>query len=200
MTAFIDHNRKILFVHTPKTGGTSITDCFVGLEPASQAAKIFGIDVSHIEYVSGAHKQVEEIMSQEDRKNYFSFSVMREPYDWLISLFEFESFNNKDRDPIPEHYISLDSFIDNFYSLGHKPQTHWFTNNGVCQVDKVVDFSRLSEEISILKERFSITKPLRMINRRKSNPNINEYSSMITDNARRLLRDDIDFYRSLINE
>ena len=50
MTAFVNHDNKIIFVHTPKTGGTSITDCMVGLSNLAQAEAVFGIPTKNIYY------------------------------------------------------------------------------------------------------------------------------------------------------
>lgn len=75
----IDHNRKIIFIHIPKTAGTSI-----------EAA--FGIDME----LAGAEKHAGpshmiEIYGRDTWDEYRKFTVVRNPYDRALSSFAYHA-------------------------------------------------------------------------------------------------------------
>ena len=198
MTAFINHNNKIIFVHTPKTGGTSITDCMVGLEKSQQAAQIFGIDTPNVEYVEGGHATTTELRNKYPcYDSYFSFAVMREPFSWLSSLFRYRYHRDILSDAVPTPYCNLELFIDEFYNIGEKLQSYWFTVKGKIDVKKVIEFEKLDTEIN---KYFNIKRPLKRINVGE-NKDIQPYlSKEIIEKARKLLEKDLRLYETIFKK
>ena len=89
----IDHKHKFIFIHLPSTGGTSIEHCFE--ESAEPFKSIFKPCLK-----SGKHQKqkiydethispliAKEIYS-EYWHEYFKFSFVRNPWDWLSSLWQ----------------------------------------------------------------------------------------------------------------
>ena len=77
----INHKHKFVFIHIPKTGGTSIECLF--------------INNAHIKDVAGKHNMVSDIGS-EFLKKYFTFTFVRNPWDRMVSYYKFRikrSFN-----------------------------------------------------------------------------------------------------------
>ena len=77
----INHKHKFVFIHIPKTGGTSIESIF--------------IDNANIKDVPGKHSMVSDIDS-ELLKNYYTFTFVRNPWDRMVSYYKFRikrSFN-----------------------------------------------------------------------------------------------------------
>ena len=70
----INDNLKLIFVHIPKTGGTSIK-------------KSLGITNRSLGY----HKRANDIKKEipDKWKNYFKFSVVRNPYDRVYSIYSY---------------------------------------------------------------------------------------------------------------
>lgn len=198
MTAFINHNNKIIFVHTPKTGGTSITDCMVGLEKSQQAAQIFGIDTPNVEYVEGGHATTTELRNKYPcYDSYFSFAVMREPFSWLSSLFRYRYHRDILSDAVPTPYCNFELFIDEFYNIGEKLQSYWFTVKGKIDVKKVIEFEKLDTEIN---KYFNIKRPLKRINVGE-NKDIQPYlSKEIIEKARKLLEKDLRLYETIFKK
>lgn len=190
MTAFVNHDNKIIFVHTPKTGGTSITDCMVGLSNLAQAEAVFGIPTKNIYYWDDdeGHATCKQLRDKfKDYDDYSSFAVMREPYNWLVSMYEFK--NKKKTN-------TFSRFVNNFYETGECLQSHWFTNDGKIDVKIVIDFENLSESLHLY---FELTSPLRKINT-NNNQRKNGYhyeSKEVIKKATELLQPDLDMYEQL---
>jgi len=70
----INHKHKFVFIHIPKTGGTSIESLF--------------INNAHIKDVAGKHNMVSDIGS-EFLKKYFTFTFVRNPWDRMVSYYNF---------------------------------------------------------------------------------------------------------------
>ena len=70
----INHQHKFVFIHIPKTGGTSIKHALHRFQPNEQ--------IFH-----GKLSQYQEKFSREVLDSYFKFSVVRNPWDRLLSHF-----------------------------------------------------------------------------------------------------------------
>lgn len=115
----ISHSRKFVFIHVPKTAGTTLStvlenlttykDIEIGSSELGSAYQIayrkkFGIN----KHSTAA--QVKKLMGDEDFYRYFSFAFVRNPFDRLSSLYRFLK-NWKGLPPIRvkqfENYISF---------------------------------------------------------------------------------------------
>jgi len=197
MTAFINHDNKIIFVHTPKTGGTSVTDCMVGLDQSQKAAQIFGANIANVEYVEEGHATTTELRNKcPDYDSYFSFAVMREPFSWLVSLFRYRFHRDVLSDVIPTPYSDFSLFIKEFYNVNETLQSQWFTVDGKVDVNLVLDFDDLQKQMH---KHFDLKRPLR-----KLNVNKNKTDHYITketiDLATELLEPDLKLYETLFGK
>lgn len=191
MTAFVNHDNKIIFVHTPKTGGTSITDCMVGLSNLQQAEVLFGMPTKNVYYWDddeghATSKQLRDKFEQYD--DYTSFAVMREPYNWLVSMYEFK---NK------EKATTFSRFVNSFYETGECLQSHWFTYDGKIDVNLVIDFENLLDG---LQKNFQLTNPLRKINVNNYKKDYHYESKEVIKKATELLQPDLNMYEQLFGK
>jgi len=86
----ISHEHKCIFIHIPHTGGTSIEHTLVG-------ENWFRIDpgTKHLDC-----KQAKAIYSKY-WDSYFKFSVVRNPYDWVVALYNQYNYLRARQNPYP---------------------------------------------------------------------------------------------------
>jgi hypothetical protein len=82
----VDHDRKLLFIHIPKTGGTTILT-LLGLwnkQRAPDFQKLFGdfgtVDLQHLTLA-----QTAQFLTPQEFASYFRFAFVRNPWDRAVS-------------------------------------------------------------------------------------------------------------------
>jgi len=147
------YSKKIIFVHIPKTAGISV------------AKAIFG-DVS----LEG-HRSIMFYKNffNEDFSEYFTFSVVRNPWDRLYSAFKFlekGGINIHDRNAYEqylEEYKDFEDFVTNglnkkmIYEIMHFiPQSEFIcSKDGKIDVNYIARFENLKDDISKLSEKIN---------------------------------------------
>jgi hypothetical protein len=190
VSTFINHSNKIIFIHVPKTGGTSITKSLMEMSHWDNAD--FEFWDKH-----DAHATTTQIRKLCDFDNYFSLAVMREPFSWLSSLFRYRYHTDVFSNIIPTPHSNFELFIDEFYNINENLQSHWFTVKGKADVNKVINFSNLDAEIN---QQFNLNRPLKKINVGE-NKNFNLYKSIkVFDKAVELLDEDLKLYETLFGK
>lgn len=130
----IDHERKLIFIHIERTGGTSVEKALVGKDwwkidsnskhiKASQAKKLYGKDVW---------------------KDYTTFTIIRNPWDRVVSMYrtkwytEFRKSN--DNDP----------FYDFLYNLKNKKGNNPIKYCDILdlKVDYILRYENLNEDLN----------------------------------------------------
>jgi hypothetical protein len=157
---------RCIFIHIPKTGGTSLETAFdmFGRWQEENTTLMFGQIQSKELLAKGwnlrflqhlSWNELEEILPEEKRLGYFSFSWIRNPWDRLVSI-----FFNKDPDMLEFaakqglDLASLDfkSFlfaIQNFEHVHLRPQYEFiFDVNGIQQVDFIGQFERFNQDFT----------------------------------------------------
>lgn len=141
----------LAFVHTPKTGGSSIRETYKGKHYSELI-----IYAEKGEKNSTAHGTLEGIDSPFD----VSFAVIREPREWLYSLWHF-TFHNKNvqwlnQFPTFEDFLLKGGLEKVKGVLGNNTQSDW-----VKGVDKHLLFDDLENQLnSFLEEHGIKTIPL----------------------------------------
>lgn len=164
--------RKLIFIHIPKTGGTSVDCLFKGSMQNHSCLKDY-----------------ENYLSTEVMKQYFKFTTVRNPFDLLVSsynmivkriqqnhlhtlkqfgcnVFSFEEYL---KDKIQNYIVGTEPFIStNFsHSMFNQNQIDWIKDSqGKINIDYIMKFENLQEDFDIVCDKIGIP--------RKNLPHINK--------------------------
>ena len=80
----ISHNKKFVYIHIPKTAGSSITKCF-----AKKGKVLSGKE--NFDSIYFKHQKALPIQQAlgDEFENYYRFTFVRNPFDWIVSNYEF---------------------------------------------------------------------------------------------------------------
>lgn len=176
--ALIDKKRNFIFVHIYKTGGNSLRD----LLKAPSTEEIMGV---HVE----ANDVKAHLCAHNDQKfwnNAFKFSMVRNPYSWLVSTYEYikraknhdyhDLCTNNNFDYFVHWVVGTAMKLDRpFGSNKYLTQTGFVTVDGQIAMDKIYRMEEFNIAVQDLKKRFNI--PLTSIPRRNVNPHPKPYES-----------------------
>ncbi len=151
----ISHSQKFIFVHIPKTAGTSITrylDKYLSYQDLVVGSTKLGEIIQPYyqeKYKIGKHspaKRIKKIMGNETWNEYFSFSLVRNPWDRMVSLYEWCCKRKFDLKICVEARKagSFSSFLRSECFKEVDSQLHYLTNP---KGDIIVDFVGKQESI-----------------------------------------------------
>ncbi|MDB2591999.1 sulfotransferase family protein [Candidatus Pelagibacter bacterium] len=170
---------NIVFIHIPKTGGTSIIDELenkIGLQLLKKTSQILNftnkgpISFSHNSYLNLLHFG---IVNNNFHNSSYKFCIVRNPYHRTISLFNYF----KDIKIIDKN-IEFEKFLDEVYlkrppigiynHIGisqSNPQTDWILDlNGKFLVDDMFKLEELDKFINNFKDRFKVNLDIKVQN------------------------------------
>ena len=144
----IDHSRKVVFIHVPKTGGRSLFH-------REHGAFANFLD-SNLRHLSG-HHPISGVARDVGKSfpDFTSLAVIRDPYDRIVSLY-LNDLRTIGRD------VPLDRWLSQpptpFRYPGLFPQTHWLMLNGELVIDHLFDFPNLEDCKNSLCEHLGIAQ------------------------------------------
>ena len=116
----ISHEHKFIFIHIPKTAGTSVENLFFSaaervLHPSTPAelqicrSTLFGQDVNkkYLQHLTAEEIKHSPYITPEYFKNYFTFTFVRNPWDRAVSEWKWRTASN----PKSAH-LSLEEFLN----------------------------------------------------------------------------------------
>jgi len=171
-------SKKLLFIHIPKTGGTSIYQTLstgFGEDYTQSPVPAINEGLQSLTFGQRNHITLQQyidfsIISKEDLPNIFKFAVIRDPIDRAISIFLYLkriSFISKDMD--------IDYFFTNWLpdTLNNKnsslyyfiiPQHDFVSLDNTVMVDKLLVFKSLEQDFRTIASRFNIPDGLDRLN------------------------------------
>lgn len=156
------HKHKVIFIHIPKTAGTSVLKILMGKK----------IRRDHLSY-SVYQKAQSKIFN-----NYFKFCFVRNPYDRLVSAFEYlKNGGNQNGDLyfkelIENHYPTFEEFVLGFLNKDNvnsilllRPQYLFVCDEKFeIMVDFCGRFENIERDINVVCEKVGIDKKLEKTN------------------------------------
>jgi chondroitin 4-sulfotransferase 11 len=153
----ISHKYKSIFIHIPKTGGTSIKKILskydfelMSLHQAQDGSN----DDKTGAYIIGTANRLKRGISDEIWNNYFKFTFVRNPYSRALSNYFFLKYNKK---------ICFNKFLkkkfNNIIDVWHftLPQSrHIYNNKKKLLVDFIGHFENLQEDFNNICDKIGI--------------------------------------------
>ncbi len=156
----ICHDLKTIFIHIPKNAGQSIENVFldhVGLSWKQRAPFLLmkndnrKIGPPRLAHLKAAEYVKYKYLSQELFNQYYKFSVIRNPWCRMVSIYKYLGFNAKMSftDFIKSRFKNK-VFINNYWFVG--PQNEFiYSENGELMVDFIARFENIQEDFDLIK-------------------------------------------------
>jgi hypothetical protein len=204
----ISHQKKFIFIHIYKNAGTSINDAlmpYTFYNPThsliyKMCKKIriplpFALDPQPLPGHSTTSELI-RVLGREKFDSYFSFAIVRNPWDWQVSLYSFVL-----RRPMhPQH--DLTSRFKDFeeYLRWRCSEDVHFQKDFICAPDgsQLIDFigryENLDREFTAICEHIGIRASLPILNVSKTRPYQDYYTPETIDLVRQTFAPDIDMF------
>lgn len=165
----ISHHHKCIFVHIPKTGGTSVEDAFrddLGIPLEKQGLLFLGANPDRrkgprrLSHFSASELLSSGYISKEQFDSYFKFSFVRDPWDRVVSTYKYlrvgGEFKRFACDVLPNSLMK-----SSYYGYFVRPQYEYlYDGEGNCLVDFTGRFERLEEDFDTVREKLALETEL----------------------------------------
>ena len=186
----INHEHKFVFIHIPKTGGSSIEYLFM--------PETIGKEGMCIHY-AGKHSQLKD----KRVTDYFTFSFVRNPFDRILSHYTF--FIKKSHISGHDTRGSFPEFVKYYCSSKRTgwqrndflPQFNYLSIDGeTCDIDFVGKFENFQEDFNIVCD--EIGMPRHQLPHYNSSDNHKHYTEYYDDETREIVAEkyakDIEYF------
>lgn len=174
MALLINHSEKWAFLHIPKTGGNSLSQILLTIEGT--------------EYIT-THNDLSAFGDIED---YFIFTFVRNPYDRIISGW---NYCNKYNIPF-DNYLNI-NFNANSYDYWHvfMPQSrHIINNNGKININFIGKFENIENDLIIVLNKLGFNNIVHIPfkkNSKKHDNYLTYYNKQIYEKVNKIINDDL---------
>lgn len=206
----IFHKHKIVFIHIPKTAGSTINTA-LGIEELFKSDRplslydndiLYGIrgtiELDHLTAADMIHEIPPTIWN-----TYYKFAVVRNPYDRLVSQYfysvEYNDYRvvSKENSKTFEQFIdTLTSLINTFDTMTQLEKTHYipqydyiYNDSGECLVDYVGRFETFNESIQDILNQTNKYHMKSLFNVKKQTSNHKPYNIYYTDSLKQKVYD-----------
>jgi hypothetical protein len=181
---------ELIFLHITRTGGTSIEVALAGQDWWCISPRTKHLSASQIRSQSG----------EERWNNYFKFSVVRNPWDRVVSMFATGWWMDGERQPDAE--AEFEHFIENLAPHPNEIYSSLMYSEIINEpLDMIIRYEALQEGFDKVCE--LIHRPRVLLGREESRERLH-YSVYYSDTTRRrvaeLFRKDIEHYRYVFED
>ena len=190
----ISHDKRFVFVHISKTGGNSVQNVLAkySAHPArpqrSPAGRTEGFEVLY-KNENIKHWSLRQYAEQWDIRNYHKFTVVRNPWDRMLSLYAFRHGVEGKLDP-----EGLAGMLDN-EDQAVETYRDKLSLSGTLQIDSVIRFEALQEGFDVVCRDLGIRAKRLPHRNRSSHGHYRDYYDSVTEEmVRRKYAEDIETF------
>lgn len=194
------HERKIAFIHVPKTAGTTIFNYFEFKKNIRNLHRCFcnyNISLTHLTL-----NQMHDLINIE---NYYKFAFIRNPWDRLVSKFNYDLQQNKLSIKPFQNNGNFEYFVKKlsedfefilqmkptqFITCHFLPQTNFVFSKNI-KLDFLGRFENFDQDIKKLAEKFNIKKEIKHENKSKHKSYDFYYTNKTKDIVEKLYKEDV---------
>jgi GR25 family glycosyltransferase involved in LPS biosynthesis len=163
----ISKDKQFIFIHIPKNSGTEMTNniqkVYNNCEKIDKVDKTNGIDKMHL-YLD----VISQYIDKDIFKNYIKFCIIRNPYykifsawNYLKERYEYNNVNDFIKYKLNEEFIYGFELIPGDARVHYRPQyTFIYDNNEKKNVDFIIRYEYLNEDINLFNEKYNLNIPL----------------------------------------
>ena len=183
----INHKHKFLFIHIPRTGGTSIEEQFQ-YDEAKSKNKHWNLN------------NWKNHLSDERFESYFKFTFVRNPWNIMISKYMCNWYALKHRGGEIGYRSgkSLKYFLEHYQPAKHEHGDGFFDYFDPAQMDFVGRFENRAEDIKYICEKIGININSKTRSRSRSHPLKKHYTEYYDDETRQIVAEkyakDIEYF------
>ncbi|TDY11770.1 MULTISPECIES: sulfotransferase family 2 domain-containing protein [Flavobacteriaceae] len=196
----ISHKHKCIFIHIPKTAGTSINSFFYPKVKFHfnnpDYERLFGWCPKrklHMQHATAKQLLETELVTEEQWSNYFKFVFVRNPWDRAYSDYNFVqkfsgvqgSFKDFLNKASAFHDILNNSSNSNYLGDHLLPQTNFFETHGVYKPDYIGRFENFSMDIKKVLSSLDISKEFNVFQNKSERKK--DYSLFYTNSEKALV-------------
>ena len=168
---FLSYDPKFIFVHIPKTAGTSISNCLNTVARGKVERGCLRCDWDH----HTTARQFKHRLGYKQYNDSFTFSFVRNPWDWMYSWYNMHNWQK--HQPIEFKYwlMEYNHLMANTHLEGEeivpsqkRGQMDWLTDEkGDIIVDYIGRFENLNNDFEFIRKKLNIKVELPKLNTRK---------------------------------
>lgn len=200
----ISHSKKFIFIHIYKNAGTSIANALMPHAAGrwqwlagrmARKLNITGFGPKPYQTHIKATELIDK-MGREKYKSYFSFAVIRNPWDWQVSLYKYglkepTHFQRK----LYKNFGSFENYIEWRVAEDVKFQKDFiFSEDGEQLVDFIGRFETIDTDFQKVCSRFGIVASLPKLNVSNTKPYRKYYNEKTIELVRQAFEPDISLF------
>jgi len=153
----ISHKLKFVFVHIPRTSGTSIKCTLQHFDKNS----IIGGSKTSWNY----HASLQDYKNKYSIDDYFKFTIVRNTWDRLYSWYSFRPQMNQ------RYFLTFKQWLLEKYWCynGHTTQLSWLYDNDTVNMDFIGHFETLQQDYSYILNKIGINSSHTLLKRNVTN-------------------------------
>lgn len=202
----ISKEYQFIFIHIYKNAGTSITNAlrpFAASQWKNQVSRI--LNRFHISTQFGPqpfpdHSTALDLikaMGKENFKSYFSFAIVRNPWDWQVSLYKYMLKNTAHHQhELAKSFGSFDNYIKWRCAEEVRFQKDFiYSEDGELLVDYVGKFETIDADFQKICSQIGISASLPKLNVSNSKPYRDYYTKETEELVRKTFHTDITLFK-----